>query len=174
QVDFSACGFPSASAGEGAHAGRQLELMAFGPGPTGSATVSPSYNPLHERVTWTLQGLVVVGIADSVYVADLRDHVAHLRGAMTGTYRSLLRTIITRPGMVKYLTADRNTKDHPNQNLGRELLELFSLGRVDPRTGATNYTQQDVIEVSRALSGWQYDWGNGSTSFDPSRWDSGN
>lgn len=174
QVDFSACGFPSASAGEGAHAGRQLELMAFGPGPTGSATVSPSYNPLQERVTWTLQGLVVVGIADSVYVADLRDHVAHLRGAMKGTYRSLLRTVITRPGMVKYLTADRNTKDHPNQNLGRELLELFSLGRVDPRTGATNYTQQDVIEVSRALSGWQYDWGNGSTSFDPSRWDSGN
>ncbi|MCB1017932.1 MAG: DUF1800 family protein [Acidimicrobiales bacterium] len=174
RVDFAAAGFPPASAGEDAHAGRQLELMAFGPTATGSGTLSPAYNPFQERVTWILQGLVVVGIADSVYVADLRDHVKHLRGALGATYRSLLRTVVTRPGMVKYLTADRNTKDHPNQNLGRELLELFSLGRVDPKTGAANYTQQDVIEVSRALSGWRYDWGDGSTWFDPSQWDGGN
>lgn len=173
-VGWAQSAFPSDGAGQSANAGRQLELMAFGPVAPGSTTVSPKYNPLQERIAWTLQGLVVVGIADSVYVADMRDHVKHLRVAMGGTYRSLLRTIITRPGMVKYLTADRNTKSHPNQNLGRELLELFSLGRVDPKTGANNYTQQDVIEVSRALSGWQYDWGDGSTSFNASEWDNGN
>ena len=38
RVDFAAAGFPSASAGEDAHAGRQLELMAFGPTATGSGT----------------------------------------------------------------------------------------------------------------------------------------
>ncbi len=173
-VGWAASAFPVASASQDAHAGRQLELMAFGPVARGAAAPVASYNPLQERIAWTLQGLIVVGIADSVYVADMRDHVMRLRAGVGGTYRSLLRTIITRPGMVKYLTADRNTKSHPNQNLGRELLELFSLGRVDPATGATNYTQQDVIEVSRALSGWRYNWGDGSTSFDPSQWDNAN
>lgn len=172
-VSWTQSAFPGDSAGQGANAGRQLELMAFGPVAPGATIVSRSYSPLQERMAWTLQGLVVVGIADSVYLADMRDHVKYLRAALGGTYRSLLRTIITRPGMVKYLTADRNTKSHPNQNLGRELLELFALGRIDPKTGATNYTQQDVVEVSRALSGWQYNWGNGTTSFNPSQWDNG-
>ena len=65
---FEGAGFPAASADQNRHAQRQLELMAFGPSPTGSATTSPNYNPLQERLTWTLQGLLVVGIADSVYV----------------------------------------------------------------------------------------------------------
>ncbi len=173
-VSFAASGFPSSSASQDSHARRQLELMAFGPVASGTTTPAGAYNPLQERIAWTLQGLVVVGIADSVYVPDMSDHVKRLRVALSGSYRDLLRTIITRPGMVKYLTADRNTKAHPNQNLGRELLELFSLGRVDPATGTTNYTQQDVIEVSRALSGWQYNWSDGSTYFDPNQWDNGN
>lgn len=172
---FEGAGFPAASADQNRHAQRQLELMAFGPSPTGSATTSPNYNPLQERLTWTLQGLLVVGIADSVYVEDMRKYVASLRGALKGTatYRQLVRDVITGPGMVKYLTADRNTKAHPNQNLGRELLELFCLGRVDPVTGSQNYTQSDVIEVSRALSGWRYDWGNGTSYFDAGEWDNG-
>jgi uncharacterized protein (DUF1800 family) len=172
---FEAAGFPSSSSDQNRHAQRQLELMAFGPSPTGSGTTSPNYNPLQERLTWTLQGLLVVGIADSVYVEDMRSYVASLRGALKGTatYRQLVRDVITGPGMIKYLTADRNTKDHPNQNLGRELLELFCLGRVDPVTGASNYTQTDVIEVSRALSGWRYDWDDGSSYFEAEYWDTG-
>ena len=172
---FDAAGFPPASANQNRHAQRQLELMAFGPSPTGSGATSPNYNPLQERLTWTLQGLLVVGIADSVYVEDMRTYVASLRGALRGTatYRQLVRDVITGPGMVKYLTADRNTKDHPNQNLGRELLELFCLGRLDPVTGASNYSQTDVIEVSRALSGWRYDWGDGSSYFAAEYWDNG-
>lgn len=172
-VSFEASAFPSPSASQDAHARRELELMAFGPVASGTTKTSSAYNPLQERMSWTLRGLVVVGIADSVYVPDMSDHVMRTRDALGSTYRQLLRTIITRPGMVKYLTADRNTKAHPNQNLGRELLELFSIGRVDPVTGTTNYTQTDVVEVSRALSGWRYNWGDGSTSFDPTQWDNG-
>ena len=172
-VSFASAGFPAASASQDAHALRQLELMAFGPVPSGTATASRSYNPLQERVTWMLQGLLVVGIADSVYVADMRSYMSSLRGALATSYRQLVRDVITGPGMVKYLTADRNTKAHPNQNLGRELLELFTLGRVDPVTGTNNYSQNDVIEVSRALSGWRYNWNDGTASFDASQWDNG-
>lgn len=118
-----------------------------------------------------LQGLVVTGVADSVHTADVRDHLRVLRGGLNTTYRSLLRTVVTRPGMLKYLTGDRNTKEHPNQNLGRELLDLFALGRLDPVTGAANYTQDDVIEVARALSGWRYNWNTGGTFFDAGYWD---
>jgi uncharacterized protein (DUF1800 family) len=172
-ITFGQSGFPAASANQDANALRQLELMAWGPVAAGATVPASTYNPLQERISWILQGLVVVGIADSVYVADMRDHIKHLRGAMGGTYRSLLRTVATRPGMLKYLTGDRNTRDHPNQNFGRELLELFALGRVDPATGAVNYTQTDVVEVSRALSGWRYNWTTGGTYFSPSDWDSG-
>jgi uncharacterized protein (DUF1800 family) len=172
-VTFPASAFPTGD-NQDALARRQLELMAFGPVAAGRTTPAATYNPLQERVAWILQGLVVTGVADSVYAEDVRDHLRVLRGGLGTTYRSMLRTAVTRPGMVKYLTADRNTKDHPNQNLGRELLELFSIGRTDPATGGTNYTQTDVIEVSRALSGWRYDWGDGSSSFDASYWDNGN
>lgn len=172
-VAFPASGFPGVTAGQDELARRQLELMAWGPVRKGATRPARAYNPVQERVSWVLQGLLVAGVADTVYPEDVRDHLRVLRGALGRSYRSTLRTVITRPAMVKYLTADRNTKDHPNQNLGRELLELFALGRVDPVTGAANYTQDDVVEVSRALSGWRYDWGDGTTYFDASQWDPG-
>ncbi len=171
---FAAAGYPSPA--DGNHdpiALRQLELMAFGPVAAGVATTSPSYDPLQERIVWLLQGLVVVSIADSVYLSDMHDHLRVLRDGWSGSYRSLLATVSTRPGMLKYLSGYLNTKDHPNQNYARELLELFSLGRVHPVTGAANYGQADIVEVARALSGWTYHWDDGSTSFDPGHWDAG-
>lgn len=172
-VPFSAAGFPPASAASDANAMRELEIMAFGPNTPGTTLTSPQYNPVQERITWLLSGLVVCGIGDVVYLADMRDHLALLRGALASDYRALLLSVSTRPGMLKYLTGHLNTKAHPNQNYGRELMELFSLGRVDAATGLPNYTQTDVVEVSRALSGWQYNWSTGTTSFNASLWDSG-
>ncbi len=152
---------------------RTLELMAFGPNTPGSGIVAPGYNPFQERLTWMLQGLVVIGLVDSVYHADMIDHLALLRSASTMTYRSLLNQVSTRPGMLKYLSGATNTKAHPNQNYARELMELFSLGRVDAVSGASNYTQGDVTEVARALTGWAYNWSDGTTAFQPANWDSG-
>lgn len=171
---FAAAGYPAPVNGNHDPIGlRQLELMAFGPVAAGVATTSPSYHPLQERIAWLLQGLVVVSITDSVYLEDMHDHLRVLRDGWSGSYRQLLATVSTRPGMLKYLSGFLNTKDHPNQNYARELLELFSLGRVHPLTGAANYSQADIVEVARALSGWRYHWDDGSTSFSASEWDAG-
>lgn len=172
-VGFDRTHFPPTTATVMEHQGRQLELMAFGPVATGVAKPDPDYNPLQERVAWLLQGLVVVGITDVVFQEDLLEHLATLRGALESDFHTLLTTTVTTAGMVKYLTGDLNDKAHPNQNLARELLELFSLGPIDPETGTPNYVQQDVIEVARALSGWRYSFPTRTLAFDPERWDGG-
>jgi uncharacterized protein (DUF1800 family) len=64
-----------------------------------------------------------------------------------GNYGELLHAIIRDPAMLVYLDNPQNRKGKPNENLGRELMELFSLG-----TG--NYTEQDIREGARALTGW--------------------
>ncbi len=168
-------GFPAGTdyTAEAAYTGRMIELMAFGPSATGSGVTSPTYNPLQERVAWILQGLVVTGIIDSTYFTDLKDHVNLLRNSVFGTHKQLLLDVSTRPGMLKYLSGYQNTRSHPNQNYAREVMELFSIGRVHPVTGAANYTQGDVQEIARALTGWQYNWGHGTTFFSPSQWDPG-
>ena len=52
--------------------------------------------------------------------------------------------------MLVYLDNGENVKTHPNENFGRELLELFTMG-------VGNYTEQDVREAARAFTGWTND-----------------
>ena len=64
-----------------------------------------------------------------------------------GNYRDLLVELAKDPAMIYWLDNNENHKDAPNENWGRELLELFSMGQ-------GNYTEQDVLECSRAFTGW--------------------
>ena len=64
-----------------------------------------------------------------------------------GSYRDLLVELAKNPGMIYWLDNNYNHKDQPNENWGRELLELFSIGQ-------GNYTEQDVFECARAFTGW--------------------
>ncbi len=141
--------------------GRQLQLMATSP------------NPLQERLAWILQGTVVVGVTDDVAFGDLRGHVTRVRVDPFGSYTRLLRDTAVMPGMMKYLNGDENTAEHPNQNYARELMELFSLGLNNLVTGRPNYTQDDVIQVARALTGYTYDWTTGRITYDPANFDDG-
>ncbi len=65
-----------------------------------------------------------------------------------GSFRDLLREVAEDPGMLMYLDNRLNEKANPNENWGRELLELFTLG-VDK-----GYVQKDVWELSRVFTGW--------------------
>lgn len=141
--------------------GQQLRLMGF------------SANPLQERLAWILQGLVVVGIDGTVYFPDARDHVLRLRSNPFGSYKQLLTDVTTMTGMMKYLSGYQNSKQHPNQNYGRELMELFSLGVTHPKTGAQNYTETDVVEVARSLTGYALNWNTGTIFFNATLFDSG-
>ncbi len=130
---------------------RLLELMAFGPGETGTGLSAPCYNPLQERIAWILQGIVVISIGDVTYFLDLVDHVDLLRRSAFGSYKQLLLDVSTQPGMLKYLTGYQNTKTHPNQNYARELMELFSLGRVHPVTRAELFAVRHPGDCPRPL-----------------------
>ena len=64
-----------------------------------------------------------------------------------GNYRELLVELAKNPAMIYWLDNNESHKHAPNENWGRELLELFSLG-------VGNYTEKDVFECSRAFTGW--------------------
>jgi uncharacterized protein (DUF1800 family) len=64
-----------------------------------------------------------------------------------GNFVTLLRGIIREPAMLKFLNNDSNSKDKPNENLAREIMELFSLG-------VGNYSETDIKEGARALTGY--------------------
>ena len=64
-----------------------------------------------------------------------------------GKFAPLLEKTIKDPTMLLWLNANENRKSHPNENLSRELMELFTLG-------LGNYTEKDVKEAARALAGW--------------------
>lgn len=69
------------------------------------------------------------------------------RDEAVGNFRRLLESIVRDPAMLVYLDNISNTKNSPNENLGRELLELFTLGE-------GNYTEGDVKAAARALTGY--------------------
>ena len=64
-----------------------------------------------------------------------------------GNFRDLLVQLSRDPGMLMWLDNQDNHKDQINENYGREILELFSMG-------VGNYTEEDIKECSRAFTGW--------------------
>jgi uncharacterized protein (DUF1800 family) len=78
--------------------------------------------------------------------------IDHFRDHGTGSFKDLLMFICQDPCMLFYLDNQENHKGAINENFGRELLELFSMGV--GMDGEYNYTQEDVIECARAFTGW--------------------
>ena len=84
-----------------------------------------------------------------------------LRRYALGSFEQLLVSITANPAMLIWLSGVDNRKDAPNENYGRELMELFTLGE------GNGYTERDVREQARALTGWTSTWkrGKGQTDF---------
>jgi hypothetical protein len=76
-----------------------------------------------------------------------------LRSMALGKFDELFLAVTTNPAMLLFLNGTSNNKWNPNENYGREMMELFSLGA---DRGA--YTEDDVREMARALTGWRNDW----------------
>jgi uncharacterized protein (DUF1800 family) len=91
------------------------------------------------------------------------------RGAL-GSFPKLLRAITLDPAMQGFLSLVDSDKEHPNENYARELMELFTLGV------SGGYTERDVREAARALTGFRGHWRNGqplTVSYDPELHDDG-
>lgn len=102
---------------------------------------------------------------DCIYLKPQDDRKV-VRAHALGNFRDLIRASLTSPAMLVYLDGNQNkkedAKDIPNENYARELLELHTMGVHG------GYTQQDVFEVARALTGWRIrsDWQRGTVYFD--------
>ncbi|HVU64304.1 MAG TPA: DUF1800 domain-containing protein [Phycisphaerales bacterium] len=106
--------------------------------------------PLEEKMTLFWHGHFATSyrtIEDS-YHMYMQNQL--FRSHAVGSYAKLLFEIIRDPAMLKYLNNDDSRKDKPNENLAREIMELFSLG-------VGNYTEKDIKEGARALTGYTFD-----------------
>lgn len=78
-------------------------------------------------------------------------HVMTLRQHALGNFKDFTKAITLDPNMLRYLNGYLNTKNAPDENYGRELQELFTLGK-GPNSG---YTEADVKAAARVLTGWK-------------------
>ena len=85
-----------------------------------------------------------------------------------GNFKEFVRAVGVNSTMLIYLNGFENTSNNPNENYARELFELFTLGENN------NYTQQDIIQAARALTGYNHwDEPGAQINFDQSTWDEG-
>jgi uncharacterized protein (DUF1800 family) len=86
-----------------------------------------------------------------------------LRQNALGNFKYLTKFVTLNCAMLRYLNGNTNTAGSPNENYGRELQELFTIGK-GPEIAPgnyTNYTEQDVIAAAKVLTGWR----DNSTTF---------
>jgi len=102
--------------------------------------------PLQEKMVLFWHGLFTTSIEEAKRSFLVLQQHEFLRRNALGNYADLLRGIARDPGMLVYLDNNVNRKGAPNENFARELMELFSLGE-------GNYTEEDVKEAARALTG---------------------
>lgn len=87
-----------------------------------------------------------------------------LRTHALGDFKAMLSGILRDPAMLQYLDGVSNTRRAPNENLARELLELFTLGE-------GHYTEADIKQIARALTGLSVDRRTGRFAFKARRHD---
>jgi uncharacterized protein (DUF1800 family) len=110
-----------------------------------------SPRPLEEKMTLFWHGHFATGyrtIEDS-YHMFLQNQL--FRANATGNFKKLTHQIIRDPAMLRYLNNNQNRRQQPNENLARELMELFTMGE------GHGYSEADIKQGARALTGYTYD-----------------
>jgi uncharacterized protein (DUF1800 family) len=124
---------------------QQARLYAIG---TWLASMIDGQDPLRDRMAWCWHGHFVSAI-DKVRAGRLMvDQIRLFRTAGLGHFGPLLRAVTVDPAMLIYLDGGLSTAAAPNENYGREVMELFTLG-------VGNYTEDDVKAAARALTGYR-------------------
>ncbi len=123
--------------------------------------------------SWTLELLLTEGISirekltlfwhNHFAINEIQDstfvyrYITLLRANAWGNFRNLVKEVTIDPAMLRFLNGNQNRKGAPNENYARELMELFTIGKgnqVGPGDYST-FTEQDVAEMARALTGWR-------------------
>ena len=108
--------------------------------------------PLEEKMALFWHSVLCCGHAKVDHARQLAMEIDMFRRLGLGSFRDLLIELSRDPAMVFFLDNSENHKGSINENYGRELLELFSLGV--GMDGQLNYTEDDVKAASQAFTGW--------------------
>ena len=108
-----------------------------------------SPDPLTERLTLMWHNHFATSNIKINNVRAMRRQNDIFRQFARKPFGEMLTNVVKDPAILIWLDADSNRKAHPNENLARELMELFSMG-------VGNYAEKDVKEVARALTGWTH------------------
>lgn len=121
--------------------------------------------PLEEKLTLFWHGQIPAQYSDvgDSYHMYLQNQLFRDHGA--GDFSALLYGIAHDAAMLKYLNNDTNVKGRANENLAREIMELFSMGRDQ------GYSETDIRQGARALTGYTYDPWTGQFRFISQRHD---
>ena len=103
--------------------------------------------PLDEKIALFWHGIFATGYTKTNQGRVLLNQIDMFRRLGMGRFDTLLVELSKDPGMIIWLDNQDNHKGAINENFGRELLELFSMG-------VGNYTEDDIKEASRAFTGW--------------------
>ena len=103
--------------------------------------------PLREKMNLFWHGIFATGYPKVIHGKALSDQIRMFRRHGMGSFRTLLLELSKDPAMIIWLDNQDNHKGAINENFGRELLELFSMG-------VGSYTETDIQECARAFTGW--------------------
>ena len=133
-----------------------------------------SNQPLVERMALVWHDWFATGDVGSARISISQAKMFRKRAFEN--FDKLIERVTINPAMLIWLSGIYNNKWDPNENYGRELMELFTLGASDPETGYP-YAEEDVREQARALTGWRASWkdsvGYTNFRFDPAYHDGG-
>jgi uncharacterized protein (DUF1800 family) len=104
-------------------------------------------DPLGERLTLMWHGHFATSNLKVENSTAMRRQNELFRRYARAPFADLLNAVLRDPALLEFLDAPANRKGHPNENLARELMELFTLG-------IGHYSEADVKEAARALTGW--------------------
>lgn len=121
-------------------------------------------DPVGARAALFWWGFFPVSFRATLRHYEILEHQLFLHRAALGRFDEILPAMVRSAALLGSLDNDRNRREHPNENFARELLELYSLGE-------GNYTERDVREAARALTGYQGE--QGVFTFDPDMHDPG-
>ncbi|MEM7718491.1 MAG: DUF1800 domain-containing protein, partial [Pseudomonadota bacterium] len=143
-----------ATAEELFYANRYLEVTELQQWWLGEMIATPS--PMTERLVLFWHGHFATSIDGVEHPQWLAGQNRFFRAHAAGNFRDLAAGILRDPAMLVYLTNTENLREAPNENLAREYLELFTLGE------GRGYTEGDVTEAARALTGHTVDYIGGA------------
>ena len=107
-----------------------------------------SPHPLQEKLTLFWHNHFATSNAKVQNAGFMLGQYELMRQHALGNFAALLREMSKDPAMLVWLDGRDSKKGNPNENYGRELMELFSLG-------IGNYTEKDIREAARAFTGWE-------------------